>query len=248
MAQSTEIDLRKSDILKMIKDIDSGWELNVPVHILIPMYSSGVTSDHLDLCEDYLDASYAAERLGSSAEVAEIEVEFLEGVPNMQFRLSLKNPTQDFMSALRGVLIQYGSDFGVDEEYPGEVQTQRDAVIAYEETLSGDGHTPLFPMLIDSYYANRVGGVYWTYEGNCWVEDELKRFPERRFGFHKSALISTRVGAPCYASMESWLVPHGSLDSYFAAAGMPFSKADFIEGEILMAGQKTVAMSETAFY
>src|SRR3546814_14585699 len=64
------------------------------------------------------------------------------------------------------------------------------------------------PEILESYYANLVGGAYseMRSEAPARYADDVAKFPERRVEFWKSA-FSWRIGAPCYTSCESWLIP-----------------------------------------
>src|SRR3546814_12056166 len=63
--------------------------------------------------------------------------------------------------------------------------------------------------------------------------DDVAKFPERRVEFWKSA-FSWRIGAPCYTSCESWLIPvEIDPDTMFASTGQQYRTGNFIEGQVL---------------
>src|SRR3546814_6521543 len=75
-----------------------------------------------------------------------------------------------------------------------------------------------------SYYANLVGGAYseMRSEAPARYADDVAKFPERRVEFWKSA-FSWRIGAPCYTSCESWLIPvEIDPDTMFASTGQQY--------------------------
>src|SRR3546814_13644575 len=82
----------------------------------------------------------------------------------------------------------------------------RDEVLDYEEELAK--HVYRVPEILESYYANLVGGAYseMRSEAPARYADDVAKFPERRVEFWNSA-FSWRIGAPCYTSCESWLIP-----------------------------------------
>src|SRR3546814_1729148 len=77
----------------------------------------------------------------------------------------------------------------------------RDEVLDYEEELAK--HVCRVPEILESYYANLVGGAYseMRSEAPARYADDVAKFPERRVEFWKSA-FSWRIGAPCYRSEE----------------------------------------------
>src|SRR3546814_997179 len=63
--------------------------------------------------------------------------------------------------------------------------------------------------------------------------DDVAKCPERRVEFWKSA-FSWRIGAPCYTSCESWLIPvEIDPDTMFASTGQQYRTGNFIEGQVL---------------
>ena len=206
--------------------------------IYLPLPSFGVTNMHVDICSDLLDASWAAEKLAAGSQDAKVINDYAVK-HKTRLKLDLKGPGFDARTLEECVLIFQGGDED-DDRY----QAIRDAAADYEDGL--DTYAPLLPAIIDDYYANLINGAYDHYRSEApeFYEEEMAKFPERRLGFHKSAL-SHRLGAASYVSMDGWVVPVSvPVDLFFKATEQKYRIDDFFSGDIFTIGGKSFARSD----
>ena len=118
------------------------------------------------------------------------------------------------------------------EKHP-DLQDQFDKVwnkiCDYEDQLGE--YNPLVPEIIDWYFANLVGGVYYElqFDAPDFYIEQITKYPERQVCFHRSA-FSSRVGVDCYASTDGWLIPaNANLDKFFFTTGQKYLLEDFAQ-------------------
>jgi hypothetical protein len=92
-----ELDLSKATIESLtsinLQDLD---ELTV----YLPLPSIGRTNMPIDICSDYIDASWAAERLAAASSTAEVSEDYLREWHESRLILTLGKP----LPAIRGAL------------------------------------------------------------------------------------------------------------------------------------------------
>lgn len=213
------------------------------VAIFVPMPSIGRTNQYIDICSDYVDASWAIETLSTEAGSAEVVEEYLTEAHLTRLRLTVTAPGPSFRERLEDVVVvfqaQQDDGSGESERYQG----LRDSIADYEESLAD--RSPRFPELIESYFANFVSGALheMRFDAPDYFDELIKKHPEYELGFHKSP-YSSRLGADCYASIDSWLIPNSfQLDAFFSVTGQKYRRADFTEGQVLVIAGKSVLLS-----
>lgn len=214
------------------------------VAVLIPMRSIGRTNEHIDICWDYVEASWAAENMAAEAGSAEVAEEYFAEAYLTRLRLTLTDIGPGFRGRLENVVVvfqaQQDDGSGEGESY----QSLRDAIADYEESLADCD--PRLPELVESYFANFLSGAIhqMRYDAPDYYDELVKKHPEYELGFHKSP-YSGRLGADCYASIDSWLIPNGvELDTFFSATGQNYRRADFVAAEVLVIAGKSFVLSE----
>lgn len=214
----------------------------VTVHI--PMPSIGRTNQHIDICWDYIDASWAAERLAAACGSAKLTEEYIAEEHLTRFTLTLGAPDQDFRSKLEDVVRVFQAQQDEESGEGDRYQALRDEISDYQDTLGG--LDPSFPGLVDSYFANLISGAYHQIRADApdYYDDLVKKNPEHELGFHRSA-YSNRIGGNCFASTDSWLIPNSvELDRFFVATEQNYRLSDFVEGEVLTIAGKSFVLSD----
>lgn len=169
------------------------------------MSSINSSNSYLDIIQDYLDASFVAEELGkSSSFVNAKEISRYPYSPLCRYEFSVSD-IDAFAKRLNELSLVFSKEPSDDilEKY-------QDEMAAYEASL--DDRLFLCPELIDGYYANLIEGAYielGSELGKGYLKKEYKKYPERRFGFWKSAYSKT-AGQMIYVSRECWILPNKS--------------------------------------
>ncbi|TKV76133.1 hypothetical protein [Rhizobium sp. AU243] len=236
-----EFDLANDAVCDLDEFNFSGIEQAI---VYIPMSSVGRTNSYIDICSDYVDASWAAEMLAATAGSVDLEEEYIRSSHTTRFKLTLNSPSMAFSEKLRDALLIYGEDCDREGEEGARYLVLRDSIEDYEEALPE--YSAILPDLIDSYYVNLVSGAYseMRSEAPDWYEDQIRKYPERELGFHKSA-YSGRLSGNCYSSPSSWLVPNEvPLDVFFAKTGQNYRIEDFVTAEVLVLSGKSFVLSE----
>ncbi len=183
---------------------------------------------HSDLARDYLEASFIGEQLCQFAERINVSKES-NYLYETIIEFSLK-PKSKYIGELSQLIFKYGCFyFGEDENLNMEIIEELNQ---YRDNLEQINHK--FPELVDDYYANYINGEYYEYdivESKDFFDKEFLKFPERKYGFNKSA-YSNSIGQDFYTSLESIIIPHTSdfykiLEEYSGIQKIDFIKADF---------------------
>ncbi|MEM6899544.1 MAG: hypothetical protein AAF583_07240, partial [Pseudomonadota bacterium] len=210
-----QIDLETDRLLPIIKSIEAGPDCPDRISVTIPAYAIGRANEYLSICEDLLDISFVAEAMAACVHNPRLFMERQSKAPyRTRFVFEGDEPKPDFLGVLRQACIHFGGDEpDIAAQFSDYFRDYPDTMERYKNGL--DKAESFFPFLIDDYYANLINGAYYAYEQTDWVQTDLARYPERRFGFHKSA-FSTRLGGNAYASIESWIIPEQvNLDDFF---------------------------------
>lgn len=181
-----------------------------------------------DLAQDYLEAAYIGEQLCQYAERINLSSESNYMYDNV-VELFLK-PKTEHIDKLSKLIFKYGCLYGGNDEdlnleFIEELNEYRDNLEQFKHQ---------FPELVDDYYANFINGEYYEYdpiENKEFFDKEFSKFPERKYGFNKSA-YSNKINQEFYTSVDSVLIPHSSdfkliLKEYSGIETIDFIKADF---------------------
>lgn len=224
--------------LKSKEDISHIIEQNDLIIVQIPLHSINSTNSYVDIIIDYIKASYIAETISEYSERQDIQINhdlFHYPVVHLKVkptqRVKLAEVVHDLSNGFTGEDAKLKSDF-VSNEYQHENEI--------------DNKLLVYPELVDNYYANLINGAYYelaheTYEGDPDDEPEkieskyfekiYARFPERRFGYWKSA-FSRNINQDFYCSTEGWIIPNPSdfttiVKEYYGTDNLQFTKVDF---------------------
>jgi len=228
------IDLETDTLIDVINEIDSSDSYPNVLSVRIPLYSIGSTNDHLDICEDLIDASYILEEMATYATNVDLRKFKDEKSPyRVGFLLEAAGCKPAFFRALRSACIHFGgNEIEIQERLGHEFETYADRMEDYRDSL--DERDLVFPMVIEDYQANLINGAYYTYEETEWVQRDLLRYPERVFGFGKSP-YSKRLGGDAYASADSWIISNDvDVDAYFKLTNQKLKVSGFISAEIFL--------------
>lgn len=237
-----EIYLNDIDIedLKNIQQTD-----NIDIVVFVPLESIGFSSSYIDLCEDFLEAIWAGEKLAGVCQHAEVVYANDHNKHKTFFKLTLTNPNEDFYEALRDCIILFkGFDDTVSSNPPEDYNRLRDEVLYLENNL--DNFNVKLPILLDYYYANLIDGKYYEMRSDATDDyrNEIIKYPERALGFWVSA-YSTILGARCYASSDSWIVPKSiDLNYFFKITGKNYTFDKFTLSSILVLNGVSYATSD----
>ena len=237
-----EIYLNEIDI-EDIKKIQNSASINIEV--FIPLESVGFSSSYIDLCDDYLEAIWAGEKLAGTCQHAEVIYASDHNKHKKYFKLTLSNPSEGFYEALRDCTILYKRfDDTSSSNPPVDYHRVRDEVLLLEENL--DNFDVKLPILLDDYYANLIGGKYYEMKSDAPDDyrNEIIKYPERALGFWVSA-YSSILGGRCYASSDSWLVPKSiDLNEFFKITGQNYTFDNFKLSSILVLNGLSYATSD----
>ncbi|EWG68202.1 MULTISPECIES: hypothetical protein [unclassified Enterobacter] len=205
------------------------------IEVFIPLESVGFSSSYFDLCDDYLEAIWAGERLASTCQHARA-VSYYNSENHKSFiKLSLTKPNEKFHEALRDCIILYKQyDGSLYSEPPLEYSKIIDAVISIENDL--DNFNIKVPALHDFYYANLIGGKYFEMMSDVPDEyrSEINKYPERALGFWKSA-YSSKIGDRCYTSPDAWILPNTvDINNFFKVTEQNYNFESFIPSSIVV--------------
>jgi hypothetical protein len=132
--------------------------------------------------------------------------------------------------ALSQLLYNYGQlTSGKNEELGKEFISE---LSQYRDDLETIDHA--FPELVEDYYTSFIYGEYYEYDPiDCseFFDGEFSKFPERSFGFFKSA-FSKKIGHDFYSSMNSMIVSNHSdlnliLKEYSGLENLQLVKAEY---------------------
>lgn len=175
-----------------------------------------------DLALDCLEVAYVGDQLCKYAEKIKIDRETNYMYDSIvEFTLKPKDTLQ-----LSNLIFQLGfANMEENDEF-------MEALLDYKEMLEVNEHQ--FPELIDDYYVNFINGEYYEYdpiENKEFFDKEFSIFPERKFGFFKSA-FAKGLKQDFFTSTDSIIVPSNNnldliLKEYSGLENLVFSKADF---------------------
>ncbi|MBS6059875.1 MAG: hypothetical protein E6199_02175 [Mixta calida] len=218
---------------------------HLDIVVFIPLESVGFSSSYIDLCDDYLEAIWAGEKLAGACQRTEVVYASDNNKHKKFFKLTLTNLNDDFYDVLRDCIIFYkGFDDTVSSDPPEDYNRLRDEILSLEKNL--DNLKVKLPIILDGYYANLIGGKYYEMRSDAPDDyrNEIINYPERALGFWVSA-YSSILGVRCYASSDSWLVPKSiDLNNFFKITGQNYDFDKFTNSEILVLNSVSYAMSD----
>lgn len=204
------------------------------VVVLLPLDSFNVTNSHIDICEDLLQASWVAERLASCSKRASAVEEKPEGSHRVRFRLTLEEPTASLGEEIRKCAVMYRHIDEGDQQGHDRWLEMREVLIEYEENLGK--LSPRVPEIVEQYLINYVTAAQYQMRSDApeYYQQLTNHNPEYQVEFYRSP-YSERIGATCYTSMESWLVPaEVDVDHLFRVTGQSARIQDFMQAEIVV--------------
>lgn len=157
----------------------------------IPLPSVGSSNSHLDLADDFLDASLIAERLGAHATRRSMSWAKVEHLNVIRLELDSYDPHAMALELARmAVFVDYPEH--ETEGLRAESEQVWESRYDYEECL--EQSELLFPEIADHYVGNLVMS-YGEWEDPEALKAHLQRHPERRYGFFvtKSILAGSQV-------------------------------------------------------
>ncbi|MFC0304019.1 hypothetical protein ACFSTI_06575 [Rhizorhabdus histidinilytica] len=220
-------DIEEEELERLISITDD------TVVILLPVPSIGSSNSHIDICDDLIEISWFAELIASVSGSVTAREDYDGSRYRTSYLLTVDRPGPGFGAAIRKSAILFNRDDDDGDDFQTRYADVRNEVLDYEDSLSERGCAA--PEILESYYANLVGGAYneLRYEAPERYADDVAKFPERRVEFWKSA-FSARIGAQCYTSCDSWLIPAAvDPDSVFLATDQQYRIGNFIAGQIL---------------
>ncbi|WP_027161931.1 restriction endonuclease [Mesorhizobium sp. WSM1293] len=201
------------------------------IFVYVPLPSFGSTQSYRDICGDLLDASWAIERMAAHAKCVRTE-----NPPGDYrcIRAVLTGPRPGIFCAIADCALLLGELEDVtDDAGLEELQNLREQVYEYEDKL--ETLVPRAPEIIDWYFANlhEVNSELRSEAPGAW-SSQMKRFPERRLGFHRSG-FSGILGGSCYASRTGWLVPVAiGPDRFFVGTDQKYRLNDFLPADFVI--------------
>ena len=198
----------------------------------------GSANSHLDITAYLLVAAWAVEKLATFSAKVSYRT---EGYFGRRLVAAFESPQSGFGQALEAVALKWEA---CDDDPPQELWPRMeeidDEIRQFGDTLSEQNVK--CPELVDWYLADLVMGANheWRSEDPDYVRQQFIEFPERRFGYFRSA-YSGVLGAPCYAANKGWLVSAGlELDTVFEAIGQKCKMAEFSPAVLVLAGGEAV--------
>lgn len=198
---------------KIYDDIASEEELvnifksNERITLEIPFDSINIANSNLDIMQDYLDVSYLSENIAKHSKIIDYG-----SATRDTYYLS-------FIISFQPQNITELTDFiySNSKSYSKKTELNTDEIFDYQENISAyesqlEEFEFYFPDLIDNFYANLVNAGYFQIAADYhedeekYLEEEFRKYPERRFGFWKSA-ASQKLKAEIFVSSDSWIIP-----------------------------------------
>ena len=179
-----------------------------------------------DQAQDCLEAAYVGQQLSKFTEPLSLE-KSVEYMHDTEIRFGLKpakiQELSDYIFELGQIAT--GEDESLCEDFMNEL-------LDYREKLETVDHA--YPELVDDYYASFINGEYYQYDpadNQDFFSEEFTRFPERNYGFCKSA-YSKRLKQDFYTSINSIIIPnHHNLEQilteYSGLKNISMQKADY---------------------
>lgn len=239
--ETLKVDLSK-DLPADLAKIDFSSVQRVVVCFRLSTFGS--TNSLLDISNDLLEASWVLERLARRAQRITTKVDDEYYTPLVT--ATLHRPDAEMGAALADCALLLEYDDTIDAAARARLDELRDLFFAYDDEINAMDLK--VPAMADWYFVNLLAAYSeWMSEAPEWVEDQMRKFPEHRVGFHRSAW-SAKLGADCYTSHDAWVLPGSvALDRFFKVTGFRYRQGDFIEGELLVLDGRQVVRAGDVF-
>jgi hypothetical protein len=199
-ATQPAVKLELHDNVQTLPDVVAGFLESVSsgkaFSVDIPLPSVGSSSSHLDLADDFLDASLIAERMGALATRRSMSWAKVQHLNVIRLELDGYEPQAMALELARMALfLDYPNleTEGLRDEYERIWEPRHD----YADSLE---HSELlFPEIADHYFGNLIMS-YGEWEDPEALREHLQRHPERRYGFFVTRSI--RVGGRVVLSSD----------------------------------------------
>lgn len=236
--------------LQIVSDLDIAFAKSATSLIVyLPLPSIGRTNSYIDICSDLIDASWAGERLAPFAQRITVEDDYVEAEYKSRFKLTLEGVNQEIVAALSDCRLIFNSTDEDQSDVGDRYQKLRDTIADFEDAI--DDLSPLIPEIVEQYYGNLVDGANYEYRSEApeFYASQIAKHPERQLGFFRSA-YSNRIGASCFASSASWVVPVTvDLDHFFSATDQRYREDELMPGRIFMLeGQSYVLATDEVLH
>jgi len=231
------------DLATLSRDELRAVALSDPLIIYLPLPSIGVTNSHIDICSDFVVASWAAERLASCAARTEAEEEYVAEHHQTRVKLILYEPNSRIRETIDSCVLVFQGD---EELEPADLEHRQslcDSIIDYEQSI--EATSPAVPEIVDWYFANLISGANYEYQSEApeYYEEQIRKHPERRLGFYKSA-FSGRLGADAYTSPNSWVISASlDIDQFFRITGQRYRLEDFTPGSVFLIDGRSYSLA-----
>ncbi len=200
------------------------------VDVALP--SVGSSNSHLDLADDFLDASLIAERLGAHAARRSMSWTKVEHLNVIRLDLDSYDPHAMALELARmAVFVDYPEH--ETEGLRGEFEQVWESRYDYEESL--EKSDLLFPEIADHYVGNLVMS-YGEWEDPAALKAHLQRYPERRYGFFVTRSI--RAGGQVVLSSDGELILSSGVLLAEVLDSIGYSGEALLPAQIVMTEQE----------
>ncbi|HBZ7514711.1 Uncharacterised protein [Klebsiella pneumoniae] len=212
--------------------------------VYIPLDSIGMTSDYSDICEDYLEAIWVAECLTAEAEHVQVTQEYIPETHKTRLCLTIHKPFIKIKSVLYEAYLLYNINADDNESNQQLLDEISGRIIDFENVI--DTYPTKIPEVVDRYFANLVGGVYFQmrYDAPEIYQREIAEHPERRIGYWRSS-FSSKLGASCYASSDGWVLPNSvNLNDFFLISSQKYNAESMRPAKVMTINNTSYILSE----
>lgn len=174
--------------------------------VAVPLPSFGSSNSYLDITADLADASFVAECLGRCAQQRRFE--WVRSGHLEKLHLTVSGYLPNVMAnelARMSILFDYDNSEidALRDEYESILEQCAD----HQELIAT--RDLVFPELADLYLVNLLHGAYHEWEPDAVLE-ELKVYPEHRYGFFVSRAVRP-LGKAALSSTSEWIIT-GDVD------------------------------------
>lgn len=196
-----------------------------------------IAHNYSDLAFNWLEAAFVGQQLTKFSK--QIKVNKKSGYGYDSIIEFVLKPTD--VESLSKLIFSFGKVYSGDNEEVNEEFL--DNLYIYKDNLNEIAHS--YPELVDDYYANYINGVYYEYDpiqNKDFFDNEFFHFPERKYGFVKSA-YSNIINQSFYTSLDSIIIPNSSDLNQVLKEYSGIEHLDFIKAEFLALGNITYLIS-----
>lgn len=245
MEKTLTIDFGNEESFSVIAKAEKIENMPEEIIVFLPLPSFGKSNSHLDLRDDLLYASFSAEILAANASKAHATFSFKNPDYLERIKLTLLNPNRKILNSLKESFVILIPDVdGKTTKFEDKHPDLWERITRFEEQI--DSFNALVPEIVDWYFAELIGAYHeMESEAPDYFQEEMAHHPERKLHFYKSA-YSGRLGAACYASQDSWLIPVDlDLDRFFKETGQKYLSSEFETGGIFLIENTALAITKS---